>query len=173
VTPPVLEEGPFTLRLPRAEDVSWIFHACQDDAIQRYTLVPTPYRPSDAVRYVAYAAACCAAGTALHFVVARTESGELVGAASLGLTEGDGVGEVGYWVECYSRRQGVARAALAALERYAVEAFGLRELRAPILTDNVASRALVEACGYSLLGDGPDLAPGRPAVRYGKALAAD
>jgi hypothetical protein len=43
----------------------------------------------------------------------------------------------------------------------------------PILTDNVASRGLVEACGYTLLGDGPELAPGRPSVRYGKVLAVD
>ena len=33
--------------------------------------------------------------------------------------------------------------------------------------------ALVEACGYTLLGDGPELAPGRPSVRYGKVLAGD
>jgi hypothetical protein len=50
---------------------------------------------------------------------------------------------------------------------------GLRELVVPILTDNAASRGLVEACGYTLLGDGPELAPGRPSVRYGKALALD
>ena len=50
---------------------------------------------------------------------------------------------------------------------------GLRELLVPILTDNAASRLLVEACGYTLLGDGPELAPGRPSVRYAKVLAAD
>ena len=168
-----MEEGPFTLRLPRADDVSWIFDACQDADIQRFTLVPSPYRPSDAVRFVALAAECWAARTALHLVVARIESGELLGAASLGKTNDDGVGEVGYWVERYSRRQGVARAALTALERVAVEQFGFRELQAPILIDNAPSRALVEACGYSLLGDGPELGPGRPSVRYGKLLAVD
>ncbi len=56
MTPPVLEQGPFTLRLPRAEDVSWIFHACQDPEIQRYTMVPVPYRPADAVTWVTDAA---------------------------------------------------------------------------------------------------------------------
>jgi RimJ/RimL family protein N-acetyltransferase len=170
----VLEEGPYTLRLPRSEDVSWIFHACQDESIQRFTLVPAPYLPSHAVGYVVAAEECCSAGTALHLVVARTESGELLGAASLGLTApGDGVGELGYWVERDARRQGVARRAIAALERFAGDEVGLRELVAPILTDNVASRRLVEACGYILLGDGPELAPGRPSVRYGKVLAVD
>ncbi len=172
--PPVLEEGPYTLRLPRTEDVSWIFHACQDEAIQRFTLVPVPYLPSHAVGYVTAAEECCAAGTALHFVVALTESGELLGAASLGLTApGDGAGELGYWVERDARRQGVARRAIAALERFARDEVGLRELVVPILTDNAASRGLVEACGYTLLGDGPELAPGRPSVRYGKVLAVD
>ena len=125
VRPPVLEEGPYTLRLPRTEDVSWIFHACQDEAIQRFTLVPVPYLPSHAVGYVTAAEECCAAGTALHFVVALTESGELLGAASLGLTtRGDGAGELGYWVERDARRQGVARRAIAALERFARERGG-------------------------------------------------
>ena len=50
---------------------------------------------------------------------------------------------------------------------------GLRELVVPILTDNAASRELIEACGYAFLGDGPELAPGRPSVRYGKVLAVD
>jgi RimJ/RimL family protein N-acetyltransferase len=107
-------------------------------------------------------------------VVALTESGELLGAASLGLTApGDGAGELGYWVERDARRQGVARRAIAALERFARDEVGLRQLVVPILTDNAASRGLVEACGYTLLGDGPELAPGRPSVRYGKALAVD
>jgi RimJ/RimL family protein N-acetyltransferase len=172
VRPPNLEEGPYTLRLPRTEDVSWIFHACQDEAIQRFTLVPVPYLPSHAVGYVTAAEEACAAGTALHFVVALTESGELLGAASLGLTApGGGAGELGYWVERYARRQGVARGAIAALERFAGDEVGLRELVVPILTDNAASRGLAEACGYTLLGDGPELAPGRASVRYGKVLA--
>ena len=68
--PPVLEHGPFTLRLPRAEDVSWIFHACQDPEIQRFTLVPVPYRPADAVTWVTNAASRCEAGVALDLVVA-------------------------------------------------------------------------------------------------------
>jgi RimJ/RimL family protein N-acetyltransferase len=173
VRPPVLEEGPYTLRLPRTDDVSWIFHACQDEGIQRFTLVPVPYLPSHAVGFVTVAEECCAAGTALHFVVALTESGELLGAASLGLTAGDGAGELGYWVERDARRQGVARRAIAALERFARDEVGLRELAVPILTDNAASRGLVEACGYTLVGDGPELAPGRPSVRYGKVLAVD
>jgi RimJ/RimL family protein N-acetyltransferase len=170
---PVVEEGPYTLRLPIVEDVSWIFHACQDEAIQRFTLVPTPYLPTHAVGFVEVAATACAEGSALHFVVARTESGELLGAASLGLgAPGEGVGELGYWVDRDARRQGVGRAAIAALERLAVEV-GLRELLVPILADNDASRRLIESCGYALVGDGPELAPGRPSVRYAKVLAAD
>ena len=72
-----------------------------------------------------------------------------------------------------ARRQGFARRAISALERFARDEVGLRELVVPILTDNAASCGLVEACGYTLLGDGPELAPGRPSVRYGKVLAVD
>ena len=113
MTPPVLEQGPFTLRLPRAEDVSWIFHACQDADIQRFTMVPGARTArADAVdvrRRTADASAARPDG-ARDFVVALTETGELLGAASLELTaRRRQAGELGYWVERDARRQGVAR----------------------------------------------------------------
>ena len=128
--PPVLEEGPYTLRLPRTEDVSWIFHACQDEAIQRFTLVPVPYLPSHAVGYVTAAEECCRGGDG----AALRRGPDRVGrAARRGQPRaddaGDGAGELGYWVERDARRQGVARRAIAALERFArATRCGLREL---------------------------------------------
>jgi RimJ/RimL family protein N-acetyltransferase len=168
--PPTLEEGPFTLRLPRAEDVSWVFHACQDEDIQRFTTVPSPYAPADAIAWVASAAEQWAQGTELALLVALTESGELLGAASLNFTHGDGRAEIGYWVERDARRRGVAAASVRALERYAAEVLHLQETFLRILEDNTASTALALACGY--VSDGPDPTPckGQAAVRYTKVL---
>jgi RimJ/RimL family protein N-acetyltransferase len=171
--PPIIEEGPFTLRLPRAEDVSWVFHACQDEDIQRFTMVPTPYRPSDAVAWVASASETCATGTALDLLVMVTETSELLGAASLKLTAGDGRGEIGYWVERDARRRGVASAAVAALERHGADALGLSEVQLRIAEQNVASRALAEAAGYELVGAAAMSCNGLPAVIYVKSLAND
>ena len=52
--------GPsYTLRLPRTEDRPRdLSIACQDEAIQRFTLVPVPYLPSHAVGHVTAAEEC-------------------------------------------------------------------------------------------------------------------
>lgn len=170
---PVIEEGPYTLRLPRAEDVSWVFHACQDEAIQRFTDVPTPYRPSDAVDWVHRAAEWCRMGSQLHFVVARTETGELLGAASLKLDGADGRGELGYWVERYVRREGVARSAIQALEIHARDVLLLSEIVLRIAEGNAASRALALSCGYRLTGQHAEPCKGDVALIYTKSLACD
>jgi RimJ/RimL family protein N-acetyltransferase len=167
----VLEQGPFTLRLPRAEDVSWVFHACQDPDIQRFTMVPVPYRPADAVAWVNLAATRCEAGVALDFVIARTESGELMGAASLRMAGDEDRGELGYWVDRDARRQGVASAAVTALERHAAAELGIRSTRLRIAVDNVASRGLAVALGYELDGPDEDLCKGLETVSYVKSLA--
>ncbi len=170
MTPPTLEEGPFTLRLPRAEDVSWIFHACQDEDIQRFTTVPSPYAPADAIAWVGAAGEQWSQGTELRFLVALTESGELLGAAGLNLTHGDGRAEIGYWVERDARRRGVAAASIRALERYAAEVLHLRETFLRIMEDNTASTAVALACGYVPSGPDPTLCNGQVTVRYTKAL---
>jgi RimJ/RimL family protein N-acetyltransferase len=167
----VLEQGPFTLRLPRAEDVSWVFHACQDPEIQRFTMVPVPYRPADAVAWVNLAKTRCEAGVALDFVVARTESGELLGAASLEVVEGEGTAELGYWVDRDARREGVATAAVTALERHGSAELGIRSARLRIAVDNAASRGLAVALGYELAGPDEDLCKGLETVSYVKSLA--
>ena len=169
--PAVLEQGPFTLRLPTAEDVSWIFHACQDPDIQRFTMVPVPYRPAHAVEWVTQAATRCETGVALDLVVAKTETGELLGAASLKMVDADAQAELGYWVDRYVRREGVASAAVTALERHAAAELGVRSARLRIAVDNVASRGLAAALGYELAGPDEDLCEGLATVSYVKSLA--
>ena len=168
--PAVLEQGPFTLRLPTAEDVSWIFHACQDPDIQRFTMVPVPYRPSHAVEWVTQAATRSKTGVALDLVVAKTETGELSGRQHQAAGR-VGQAELGYWVDRYVRREGVASAAVIALERYAAAELGVRSARLRIAVDNVASRGLAAALGYELAGPDEELCQGLATVSYLKSLA--
>jgi RimJ/RimL family protein N-acetyltransferase len=168
--PPVIEHGPYTLRLPSAVDVSWVFHACQDQDIQRFTQVPTPYGPADAISWVGLAAEDCAQGVAYHFVVTVTETGELVGAASVGLR--DGWGEIGYWVERDARGQGVAKAAVLAIESWSAAVLGLTEWRLSIAEPNAASQGVARSCGYERMASGrAELCKGLPMVVFFKQLA--
>jgi RimJ/RimL family protein N-acetyltransferase len=172
VKPPIIEYGVFTLRLPATEDVSWVFHACQDEEIQRYTGVPTPYLPEHAVRWVREASARCADGAGLDFVIARTESGELLGAAGIGPLTSPEDGMIGYWVERDARRQGVAVAAVAAIEGWAAEHLGWRRASLQIAKVNVASQRVARACGYEVVGEA-DPCKGLPSLRFSKSLAKD
>jgi diamine N-acetyltransferase len=50
------------------------------------------------------------------------------------------------------RRHGYAKDAISALERYAVEALGIRQLSASISEDNTASIRLFDKAGYQVTG---------------------
>ena len=116
--------------------------------------------------------AWCETGVALDVVVAKTESGELVGAASLKMVDADGRAELGYWVDRHARREGVASAAVTALERHAAAELGVRSARLRIAVDNVASRkGWPLALGYELAGPDEELCAGLETVSYIKSLA--
>ena len=70
-----------------------------------------------------------------------------------GPPDADGAVEVGYAVDPAFRRQGYARAALAALLRWAKDDPSIRTVRASISPDNLASRALVDQYGFVAVGE--------------------
>lgn len=64
-----------------------------------------------------------------------------------------GMVEVGYSIDPLHRRQGYARAALRALLERAAHEPGVTTVRASISPDNVASRDLVLAHGFTVVGE--------------------
>ncbi len=170
MTPPTIEHGPLTLRLPTAVDVPWVYAACQDEDIQRFTTIPSPYRPDDAVAWVAVAAELCDADREFHFLISLTETGELLGSAGLRPGAAPSRAEIGYWVERYARRRGVASTAVLALERWGASTLGLRECFLRVAEGNAASMAVARRCGYELMGPDAEPCKGLPVVVLGKAL---
>jgi RimJ/RimL family protein N-acetyltransferase len=169
VTAPVIERGRLTLRLPEAADVPWIFHACQDPDIQRFTTIPSPYRAEDAVGWIGFAAELCAAGRGYHFVVSLTETGELLGSCGLDLDEQPGRAEIGYWVDRDQRGQGVATAAVTALESWATTELGIVEIVLRIAEANTASIRVAERSGYVVAGPDDGTCKGLPMLRFTKS----
>ena len=94
--PPVLEQGPPPAPTA-AEDVSWVFHACQDPEIQRFTHVPVPYRP-DRRGGVGRTTAHALRGRCRPTSSCPTETASFSGrpASYRGRRR---LGELGYWVE--------------------------------------------------------------------------
>jgi RimJ/RimL family protein N-acetyltransferase len=144
-----IEAGPITLRPWRPEDVAFVFEACQDDEIHRWTPLPRPYRPSDAVALLRLSEEGRATNAAALFAITVTETGELVG--SIGLKEIDwehGRAEAGYWMAREARGRGLAIVALRALTAWAGEHLGLAEVWLQVAAGNEASLRAAERAGY-------------------------
>ncbi len=87
-------------------------------------------------------------------VLRADDVGVVVGHAGFhGPPDGDGLVEIGYAVDPEHRRKGYARAALGALLRRAAQEPGVRTVRATVSPDNLASRALVDSCGFVEVGE--------------------
>ncbi len=93
-------------------------------------------------------------GTALPLFLERREDGRLLGAITLdNIRRGPAhAGTIGYWIGEPHAREGYMREALVALVHHAFEVMDLSRLESACLPENVASRGLLEKCGYKYEG---------------------
>lgn len=140
--------GSYTLRPWEPADVAWVYHACQDAEIQRFTDIPKPYRPADAVALLDRSRRGRADGTGYAFAIVRTDNDELLGAIDLHDVIHRDRGDVGYWLAPGARGEGVATIALGAITQWGFERLGLREVRVHVAATNVDSRRVAERAGF-------------------------
>ena len=161
-----MRDGDLTLRPGVLDDAEAVTAACQDPEIQRWTLVPSPYRREHAEAWLASAPQRARAGEAVA-LLAFDGDGRLAGSFSLmELDLARGSAEIGYWVAPWARRRGVATRSVRMLHEWAVRELGLRRIE--ILPDagNAPSRRVAERCGYTDTGElralprDPDQRPG-------------
>ncbi|MFT4201816.1 GNAT family N-acetyltransferase [Gordonia sp. (in: high G+C Gram-positive bacteria)] len=146
------------LRIPCESDVDAVFHACQDPDIQRFTLVPVPYRRSDAEHFVRVTATSPDSVTR----VVTTASGRFVGCVGVALRSED-VGSLGYWCAPGQRGRGYLTEALAAVldDAFDQGGLGLGVLEWSALPENVASARLAARLGFRFTGVRVDRGGGR------------
>lgn len=165
-TTPVIEVGGLTLRPPAHEDISWVFDACQDPEISRWTEVPWPYKAHHAVAFVTDRS-----DELWRYVITATETGELYGAIALKWFDSEsGRGEIGYWLEAEARGKGVLSRALAGLEAEAADRLGARELVLRIAVGNERSIAVAHRNGYVETSREPAACKGLDAVVFTKQV---
>jgi uncharacterized protein YhfF/ribosomal protein S18 acetylase RimI-like enzyme len=132
------------LRPLQSSDADWIYHACQDAEVQRWTKIPRPYTREHAKSFV-----IDQNGELLATAIINSRTGEPAGVAGIHHIK-DGVATVGYWVAPEARRTGAASTALRILPSIAKRLGQVHTVRAVIAEINVASRATAERAGFNI-----------------------
>lgn len=124
-------------------DADWIFEACQDADIQRWTLVPRPYLREHSESFVREGV-----GEFRTWAIVDDDNARPIGMISIHAID-DGVASIGYWVAPWGRGRGVASAAVRLVVEEA-RAMGAQAVTADVAEANVASRRTVESCGFEV-----------------------
>ena len=160
----------FEIREPMLMDAEWITQACQDIEIQRWTLVPRPYKHEHALGFIDNTIK-----EAHRWVIEHQETNEpvgVIGIHSIDLDTGDA--NTGYWIAPWGRRRGAATYALVLVEQFAITIPSINSLSAHIAETNAASRATASRAGFVNMGSTPKPCPDGenlvPALTYVKHL---
>jgi RimJ/RimL family protein N-acetyltransferase len=152
-----LSTGRLSLRPMRGGDLAATIAALDDlEVSRRLARVPHPYTEADARAFLDLVARGRADGAVDHFVIVlRSDPAETpIGAIGVHGAPGSPVAEVGYWIARPHWRQGYAREALAAVVRRAFfdRTRPLEVLCASVHETNLASRRVLESCGFIEVG---------------------
>jgi RimJ/RimL family protein N-acetyltransferase len=139
------------LRPWRPDDADAVFAACQDEDIQRWTTVPSPYTREDAVAYVTEVAPAAWADGGAVFAVVDAVTGRVAGSIGAhGMT--DGVAHVGYWTAPDARGRGLTSDALRTLTGWLLQERGAARVELVVEPANTASVRVAEAAGFRAEG---------------------
>ncbi|WP_413450201.1 GNAT family N-acetyltransferase [Georgenia phoenicis] len=120
-----LHDGDLTLTVPTAADVDRITEVCQDPEVQRWTVVPSPYRREDAEWFVSTMVEAGWERGDNHTWALR-HGGRLVG--MVGISRAAGSGEIGYWLAPEARGLGLMHRAVGLVLDTAFGRLGLERV---------------------------------------------
>lgn len=160
----------FALRQPVLADVEWMTTACQDSEIQRWTLVPRPYKREHAIGFINNTI-----NEAHLWVIEHKETNEPVGVISIHTIDLDtGDADTGYWIAPWGRHRGAAAYALNLVEQFALTIPNIKFISAHIAETNAASCATASRAGFINMGSSAKSCPDGnnqvPALTYVKQL---
>ena len=153
---PTLTHGLVTLRLINESDIPEIYDSCQDPVIPKFTRIPFEYTMAHAEFFVREKTPkSLAEKTELAFAVEfgngdQRKFAGLISFHSMDLP--DLVAELGYWIRSEARGKGVGTTAARMLTNFGFESMGFERVEALVDVENVASKKLLLAAGYSLEG---------------------
>lgn len=145
----VLTTERFTLSALTEADVDPITEACQDTAIVRWTVVPSPYTRQDAETFVSLTHGWWDDG--VEAVWGIREGDVLLGTVGLHKIS-DGSAELGYWIAPHARGRGVITEACQAVLDFAFDGLELARVQWRAGVGNVPSARTARALGFHFEG---------------------
>jgi RimJ/RimL family protein N-acetyltransferase len=141
------------LRPFRPDDAEAVVAGCSDPLSCRFMpSVPAPFTPRHAQTFLTEGVASYFAEGGAIYAVADPETDELLGGVSLDrVIPARGQAEIGYWVGPWTRRRGVAVAAVRALSEHALTN-GLERLEVLTHWENGPSQRVALAAGFQREG---------------------
>ncbi|MFI8391796.1 GNAT family N-acetyltransferase [Streptomyces sp. NPDC085540] len=150
--PTTLSTDRLVLRPFVPADEAEVYAAAQDPDIQRWTLVPSPYKEEHARAWVTETAPNgWRDGTAFPFAVRLGAEGPLVASVGLHVHSAESY-EVGYWAVREHRGRGYMTEAVRAVARWAFTELGIGRLEWRAEVGNAGSRAVAEKAGFQIEG---------------------
>jgi RimJ/RimL family protein N-acetyltransferase len=150
---PVLEADGLRLRPWRPEDAARIVEACRDERTAYWLgQLPSPYTLADAEAYLQDRIEILASGSGVGWAVVDPETDVLLASVALFDLRDGRDAEIGYWTHPDARGRGVMTRATATVVDHAFDGLGLRKVRVCAAVDNIASRRVIEANGFRLVG---------------------
>ena len=149
---PPLRDDTIGLRAKRDADVPAMVAACQDPAIPRYTLVPSPYGEEDARAFLTMQARRRAEGSELTLAIVEAPDGDLLGSIAARFEWEHRRATLGYWVAASARGRGVAARAAGLLTGWLLDSLGLARVEIRVHPTNAASQRVAEKAGFTREG---------------------
>lgn len=148
-----IEGASIRLRPWRTDDAPRIVEACNDERTSYWLgKMPSPYTLADAEAYLQDRIEVLATGSAVGWAVADVATDEALGSVALFDLEVGRQAELGYWTHPSARGRGVMTAAARLALAHGFGPLGLRRVAVFAATGNVASRHVIESCGFRLVG---------------------
>lgn len=153
---PTLSRGLITLRPARESDIQSIYEACQDPLIPKFTTVPANYTLAHAEFFIREKAPQSFLNQSeLLFIMEKGvgEDAKFAGPISFhSFDVANESAEIGYWITQEMRGMGIGKIACHLLTDYGFTTMGYRRIQAHVNVENIASRKLLLASGYTLEG---------------------
>ena len=143
------------LRQVTALDAGWIYDACQDSEIQRWTLVPRPYLLNHAEDFASGGGIIEAQRWA---ICDKAFPDRGLGIISIHRIE-DKNAEIGYWVAPWARGERVCSRAVAEVITWSRLNTHAESVSAKIAETNIVSQRVVLAAGFLAAESTADLLP--------------